>query len=70
MARASRHYIPGYRIIDLDSIVRLIGCTDLQDMQSAHKRWVAASLRLDDENWKVRLIEEEFMKHMGDGEGK
>ncbi len=22
------------------------------------------NLKLDDENWKVRLIEEEFMKHM------
>ena len=28
------------------------------------------NLKLDDENWKVRLIEEEFMKHMWDMEGK
>jgi adenine-specific DNA-methyltransferase len=28
------------------------------------------NLKLDDENWKVRLIEEEFMKHMWDVEGK
>ena len=26
------------------------------------------NLKLDDENWKVRLIEEEFMKHMWNGE--
>jgi adenine-specific DNA-methyltransferase len=28
------------------------------------------NLKLDDENWKFRLIEEEFMKHMWDVEGK
>jgi len=28
------------------------------------------NLKLEDENWKVRLIEEEFMKHMWDMEGK
>ncbi len=27
------------------------------------------NLRLDSENWKVRLIEEEFMKRMWDVEG-
>jgi len=27
------------------------------------------NLKLDDENWKVRLIEEEFMKRMWDVEG-
>ncbi|NLX24730.1 MAG: hypothetical protein GXY61_02050 [Lentisphaerae bacterium] len=27
------------------------------------------NLKLDDENWKVRLIEEEFMKRMWNGEG-
>lgn len=37
-----------YRIIDLDSLVKLMGCTDLQDMQSAHKRWIAASLGLEE----------------------
>ena len=26
------------------------------------------NLKLDDENWKVRLIEEEFMKRMWNGE--
>lgn len=36
-----------YRIIDLDSLARLMGCTDLQNLQSAHKRWVEASLRPD-----------------------
>ena len=35
-----------YRIIDLESTVRLMGCTDLLDLQSAHKRWIEASLRL------------------------
>ena len=27
------------------------------------------NLKMDNENWKVRLIEEEFMKHMGNKEG-
>jgi putative transposase len=35
-----------YRIIDLDSLVRLMGFTDLQSFQSAHKRWVEASLQV------------------------
>lgn len=37
-----------YRIIDLDSLARLMGCTDLQELQSAHKKWIEASLRLDE----------------------
>ncbi len=63
MARANRHYIPGYvwhithneiqdpprryRIIDLKSLIRLVGCQDLQDLQSAHERWIEASLRIN-----------------------
>ena len=34
-----------YRIIDLDSLVRLMGFTDFQ---SAHKRWIEASLQVDE----------------------
>jgi putative transposase len=34
-----------YRIIDLDSLLRLLGCTDLQDLHSAHKSWIEASLQ-------------------------
>ncbi len=34
-----------YRIIDLDSLVRLMGCTGLQDLQATHKRWVEQTLQ-------------------------
>jgi len=34
-----------YRIIDLDSLTRLMGFTNLHDLQSTHKRWVEASLQ-------------------------
>jgi hypothetical protein len=33
-----------YRIVDPDSLVRLMGCKDLQDLQSAHKRRAETSL--------------------------
>jgi len=33
-----------YRIIDLDSLTRLLGISNLNDFQSAHRRWVAAYL--------------------------
>ncbi|MGD2272637.1 MAG: transposase, partial [Desulfobacterales bacterium] len=33
-----------YRIIDLDSLTRLLGISNPNDFQSTHKRWVAASL--------------------------
>ena len=33
-----------YRIIDRDSLARLLGISDPNDFQSAHRRWVAASL--------------------------
>ena len=36
-----------YRIVDPDSLVRLMGCKDLQDLQSAHKRRAETSLRPD-----------------------
>ena len=37
-----------YRTIDLDILVSLTGFTDLQAFQSAHKRWVEASLQVDE----------------------
>ncbi len=37
-----------YRIIDLDSLTRLLGFENLQDFQSAHKRWIEASLSKGD----------------------
>jgi putative transposase len=37
-----------YRIIDFDALARLVGCTDLQELQSAHKNWIKASLRHDE----------------------
>ena len=37
-----------YRIIDLDALASLVGCTDLQELQSVHKNWVKASLRHDE----------------------
>ncbi len=33
-----------YRIIDIDRLTKLLGFTNLHDFQSAHKRWVEASL--------------------------
>ncbi len=35
-----------YRIIDLDSLVRLMGFTDLRSFQAAHKGWVEATLQV------------------------
>ncbi len=36
---------PGsYRILDLDSLVRLMGFANLNDFQLAHKKWIEASL--------------------------
>ena len=35
-----------YRIIDLDSLKRLMGFTNLNDLQSAYKRWIEASLQV------------------------
>ena len=37
-----------YRIIDLGSLTRLMGFTDLHNFQSAHKRWVESSLQQDE----------------------
>ena len=37
-----------YRIIDLNSLTRLMGFTDLHDLQSAHKKWIEASLCIDE----------------------
>ena len=34
-----------YRIIDLDTLVRLMGCTGLQDLQATHKRWLEENLQ-------------------------
>ena len=56
MARANRHYIPGYvwrithryRIIDLDCLMRLLGFADLHYFQSTHNIWVESSLQVDE----------------------
>jgi putative transposase len=37
-----------YRIIDLENLVKLMGCKDLADLQTNHKRWVQASLEAKD----------------------
>ena len=37
-----------YRILDLDSLARLTGCTDLPDLQAVHKRWIKGSLQADE----------------------
>jgi putative transposase len=37
-----------YRIIDLDSLVSLLGFTELKDLQLAHKRWIEASLQVQE----------------------
>ncbi len=36
-----------YRIIDLDCLVKLMGFSDLNNFQSAHKRWIESSLKMD-----------------------
>jgi adenine-specific DNA-methyltransferase len=41
----------------------------LNRIKTGHGSNNLPNLKLDDENWKVRLIEEEFMKHMWDVEG-
>jgi putative transposase len=38
-----------YRIIDLNKLAGLLGCTGLQDLQSAHKSWVESSLQTEPE---------------------
>ena len=37
-----------YRIIDFGSLIRLLGFTDLQKLQSVHKRWIEASWQIDE----------------------
>jgi len=37
-----------YRTIDLDNLVSLMGFTDLPELQAAHKRWVEASLQVNE----------------------
>lgn len=46
-----------YRIIDLDSLVKLMGCTDLSDLQTHHKRWVQASLDANDTSRQAQWTE-------------
>jgi len=37
-----------YRTIDLDSLTRLMGFTELLEFQSVHKKWVKASLQINE----------------------
>ena len=46
-----------YRIIDLDSLAGLTGCTDLLDLQTNHKRWVQASLQANDTSRQAHWTE-------------
>ena len=46
-----------YRTIDLDILVKLMGFTDLHELQSAHKRWVEASLPMNESKRESRWTE-------------
>ena len=46
-----------YRIIDLDSLVKLMGCSDLLNLQTNHQRWVQASLNANDTSRKADWTE-------------
>ena len=46
-----------YRIMDLDSLVNLIGCKDLADLQTNHKRWVQAALEANDTSRQAQWTE-------------
>jgi putative transposase len=37
-----------YRILDLNNLVRLTGCTALPDLQAVHKSWIKTSLQADE----------------------
>ena len=46
-----------YRIIDLDSLVSLMGFTELLDFQSAHRKWIQASLDTNDTSRQAHWTE-------------
>jgi REP element-mobilizing transposase RayT len=46
-----------YRIIDLDSLVGLMGCTDVADLQKNHKRWVQTTLDENDTSRQAHWTE-------------
>ena len=46
-----------YRVIDLDSLVNLMGCKDLSDLQTNHKRWVQATLDASDTSRQAQWTE-------------
>ncbi len=49
--------MPIYRRMDLDSLVNLMGCKDLADLQTNHKRWVQAALEENDTSRQAQWTE-------------
>ena len=43
-----KHPPKRYRIVDMDSLVKLVGCKDSTDLQATHKRWVQSALHSND----------------------
>ncbi|UCD31372.1 MAG: transposase [Desulfobacterales bacterium] len=46
-----------YRILDLDSLVGLMGCKELSDLQATHKRWVQSALNSKDTSRQAQWTE-------------
>ena len=46
-----------YRIVDLDSLLKLMGCMDLSDLQANQKRWAQAALDTNDTSRQAQWTE-------------
>jgi len=52
-----QHLPARYRIIDIDNLIRLMGCKDLPELQANHKRWVQTALETNDRSRQARWTE-------------
>ena len=52
-----QHLPKRYRIIDIDSLIKLMGCTNLLDLQATHKRWLLSSLNSNDTSRQAHWTE-------------
>jgi REP element-mobilizing transposase RayT len=46
-----------YRILDMDNLVKLMGCKDLSDLQATHKRWVQTAVNSNDTSRQTHWTE-------------
>jgi len=46
-----------YRIVDMDSLVKLMGCKNLSDLQATYKRWVQSALNSNDTSRQTHWTE-------------